>query len=116
MSAGACRQCVKHEEDHEDGRDVVCGIPECGNQRLDDFGREVEPIDDDDGKNLLDVVHEPGEHADDGGPDEEERRIDLDLAYERSGGLVLPDDVEVRFQATEREDERDKKTACADKP
>ena len=95
---------------------MVCGIPECGNQRFDDFGRKVESIDDDDGKCLLNVVYEPGEHAHDGGPDEEEGRIDLDLAHERSGGLVFPDDVEVRLQAAECEDERDKKAACTDKP
>ena len=75
----------------------------------------MEPIDDDDRKHFLDVVHEACEHSDDDSPDEEERRVNLDLAHQGSGGLVFPDHVEVRFEASECEDKRDKKTACTDK-
>ena len=76
----------------------------------------MEPIDDDDRKHFLDVVHEACEHSDDDSPDEEERRVNLDLAHQGSGGLVFPDHVEVRFEASECEDECHKKTAGTDEP
>ena len=56
------------------------GVPERGNQSLDDFWRKVESIDDNGGHYVLDMVHEAYEHADECSPDEEERRIDLNLA------------------------------------
>ena len=94
---------------------MECGVPKCGNQRLDDFRREVEPIDDDDGKHFLNMVHEAGKHSGDSRPDEEKRRIDLNLAHQGSRSLVFPDDVEVRLQASESEDKRYEKAGCADK-
>ena len=75
----------------------------------------MEPIDDDDRKHFLDVVHEACEHSDDDSPDEEKRRVNLDLAHQRSGGLVFPDHVEVRFEAAESKNECHKKTAGTDK-
>ena len=90
-------------------------VPEHGDERLDDFRRKVESVNDDDLEHVLYVVHESCEHADYGSPDEEERRVNLNLANQCSRGLVFPDHVEIRFEASECEDECDKKTTCADK-
>lgn len=75
----------------------------------------MESVNDDDLEHVLHVVHKPCEHADHGCPNEEERRVNLDLADQSSGGLVFPNHVEVRFEASECEDKRDKKTASTDK-
>lgn len=95
---------------------MVCGEPERGNQRLGNFGRKMESVDDDDRENLLDVVHESCEHAEENSCDEEERRVNLDLADQSSRSLVFPNHVEIRLEAAECEDECDEKTAGTDKP
>ena len=61
---------------------MVRGVPERGNQSLDDFGRKMETVNDNFGEHVLHVIHEAREHSDDGGTDKEERRIDLDLVYQ----------------------------------
>ena len=94
---------------------MECRVPEYGDERLDDFRRKVETVNDDDFEHVLYVVYKTCEHADHGCPNEEERRVNLNLANQSSGSLVFPDDVEVRFEASEREDKCDKKTACTDK-
>ena len=76
----------------------------------------MESVNDNDRKNLLDVVYEASEHPDNDGPDKEERGVDLDLMDQRSGGLVFPNHVKVRFKAAKRKDERDEKTAGTDHP
>ena len=94
---------------------MECRVPEHGDERLDDFWRKVESVNDDDLEHILHMVYKTCEHADYGCTDEEERRVNLNLANQSSGSLVFPDDVEVRFEASECEDKRDKKTACTDK-
>ena len=94
---------------------MECRVPEHGDERLDDFRRKVESVNDDDFEHVLHVVYESCEHADNGCPNEEKRRVNLNLANQSSGSLVFPDDVEVRFEASECEDKCDKKTACTDK-
>ena len=94
---------------------MECRVPEYGDERLDDFRRKVKSVNDDDFEHVLHMVHETCEHADYGCPNEEKRRVNLNLANQSSGGLVFPDHVEVRFEASERKDKRDKKTACANK-
>ena len=94
---------------------MECRVPEYGDERLDDFRRKVESVNNDDFEHVLHMVHETCEHADYGSPDEEEWCVNLNLANQCSRGLVFPDHVEVRFETPEREDECDKKTACADK-
>ena len=114
MPVGACRKCVEHQENDDEQRDVVRGVPEGGNQSLDHFGRKMETVNDNFGEHVLHVIHESGEHPDNGRTNKKERRIDFDLTEQCSRSLVFPDHVEVRFQAAEREDEGDEKTCCAD--
>ena len=76
----------------------------------------MEPVDDDGRKDFLHVVHKTGVEPDETGQNEEERGVDAGLFPERSGSLIFPDDVEVRFQAAEGEDEGDEKTRSADDP
>ena len=95
---------------------MECGIPECRNQGLDDFRRKMETVDNNNREHVLNVVHEPGEHPDDNRPDEQKRSVNLNLAHQSSRSLVFPDHVEVGFEAAEREDERDEKTASTDEP
>ena len=94
---------------------MECRVPEYGNESLDDFWRKVESVNDDDLEYVLHMVHKTREHADNGCPNEEERRVNLDLANQCSGSLVFPDHVEVRFETPECEDECDEKTASTDK-
>ena len=91
-------------------------VPEGVDDQGQEGVREVETVDDDGGKDFLHVVHESSIEPDETGQDEEEGRVDAGLLPERSGGLVLPNDVEIRFQAAEGEDERDEKARCADYP
>ena len=94
---------------------MECRVPEYGDERLDDFWRKVESVNNDDFEHVLHVVHETCEHADYGSSDEEEWCVNLNLANQCSRGLVFPDHVEIRFETPECEDECDKKTACTDK-
>ena len=91
-------------------------VPECVDDQGQEGMREVEPVDDDGRKDFLHVVHEACVEPDETGQNEEERGVDAGLFPERSGSLIFPDDVEVRFQAAEGEDEGDEKTRSADDP
>ena len=93
---------------------MKCRIPECGDERLDDFWRKMEPVDNNNREHVLHVVHESGEHPDDYRADEQKRRVDLNLAHQSSRSLVFPDHVKIGFEASECEDECHKKTAGTD--
>ena len=95
---------------------MECGVPECGNQRFNNIGRKVEPIDDNDRKHVLNVVHKSREHPHENCPDEEKWRVNPNLMDQSSRSLVFPNHIEVRFEASECKDERDEKAARADDP
>ena len=94
---------------------MECRVPEYGDERLDDFRRKVESVNNDDFEHVLHMVYKTRKHADHGCTDEEERRVNLNLANQCSRGLVFPDHVEIRFETPECEDKRDEKTASTDK-
>ena len=76
----------------------------------------METVHNNDRENVLHMVHKSGKHPDNDGSDKQKWRINLNLADQCSRSLVFPDYVEVRFKASEGEDECDEKTASTDKP
>ena len=107
LAQSSCREGVKHQENEQHRGEVERDVPERGNHYLEQLGGEVETVHDNHGEHGLHVVHEPGEHPDESGENDEERGVYLDLPDDRSRGLHFPDHVEVRFEAPEREDEGD---------